>query len=232
MNSPSPHEAQRGGTRNGILPFPLDPSWYETDPEDAAAAARAKAGRRAARRNARAGKTVSGDPAEKGSPAKAGKRPPKSARQGLWGEKTAEAWLVRNAGLKTVGRRVKVGRDEIDLVMEAPPAGKQPGEIVFVEVKTRASGLFGGGIASVDRRKRHALGRAAARWMTLNADRPMRMDVVEVYGDCESGRVDRVVHREAAVSLEKRFDAVSLCRRMARALRTPASVPQTGNRKP
>ena len=180
------------------------------DPEDVAAAARGKAQRRSALRKAPAGKAPSRGPSEKPAPETAEKRPSKSALQGLWGEKTAEEWLVRNAGLKPLGRRVKVGRDEIDLVMEAPPAGKQPGEIVFVEVKTRTSGLFGGGIASVDRRKRHAVGRAAARWMMRNADRPMRIDVVEVYGDCGSGRVDRVVHREAAVPLEKRFDAVSL----------------------
>ena len=39
-----------------------------------------------------------------------------SARQGLWGEREAEKWLVRRTGMKCLGRRVKVGRDEIDLV--------------------------------------------------------------------------------------------------------------------
>ena len=69
-----------------------------------------------------------------------------------------------------MGRRVKVGRDELDLVMKNPATATQPAEMVFVEVKTRSSRLFGGGFGAIDRRKRHALGRAAMRWMMRNAD--------------------------------------------------------------
>lgn len=136
--------------------------------------------------------------------------PSKTALQGEWGEKKAEEWLKRNAGLVTIGRRVKVGRDELDLVMKTKKGVSRTPEIVFVEVKTRASKLFGGGLGAIDRRKRHALGRAASRWMMHNADCPMRIDLVEVYGDFETDRVDEVRHWEAAIPLERRINALSL----------------------
>ncbi|MBQ7667108.1 MAG: YraN family protein, partial [Kiritimatiellae bacterium] len=138
------------------------------------------------------------------------KTPPGSALQGEWGEREAEKWLVENEGLIPVARRAKVGRDELDLVMKAPPCRGRAGEIVFVEVKTRRSELFGGGMAAVDARKRHALCRAASRWMMRNADCPMRIDVVEVYGDHATGRIDRVLHQKAAVPLERRINALAL----------------------
>ena len=126
-----------------------------------------------------------------------------TARQGLWGEREAEKWLVREAGLKCIGRRVKVGRDEIDLVMENRDAHGR--EIVFVEVKTRSSDLFGGGLAAMDRRKRHALCRAVARYMGKMPPTPFRIDVVEVFGDASRGAPDRVLHFRNAVPLETRF---------------------------
>lgn len=155
-----------------------------------------------------------------------GRKRSKSALQGEWGERKAEKWLVANAGLEPLARRVKVGRDELDLIMLAPATAGRPREIVFVEVKTRSSDLFGGGLGAVDRRKRHALCRAASRWMERNADCPMRIDVVEVYGDFESGRVDRIEHQTAAVPLEKRLDSPALGRG-ARDRRNQAVAPQT-----
>ena len=52
--------------------------------------------------------------------------------------------------MKCLGRRVRVGCDEIDLVMEDRFRGGR--EIVFVEVKTRSSELFGGGRAALGTR--------------------------------------------------------------------------------
>ena len=134
-----------------------------------------------------------------------------TARQGLWGEREAEKWLVRETGMKCVGRRVKVGRDEIDLVMEDRFRGGR--EIVFVEVKTRSSELFGGGRAAMDRRKRHALCRAVARYMRRQPPTPFRIDLVEVYGSADSGADPRVEHQRAAVPMDLRYDAPSLARR-------------------
>ena len=134
-----------------------------------------------------------------------------SARQGLWGEREAEKWLVRRTGMKCLGRRVKVGRDEIDLVMEDRFRGGR--EIVFVEVKTRSSELFGGGRAAMDRRKRHALCRAVARYMRERPPTPFRIDLVEVYGSADSGADPRVEHQRAAVPMDLRYSAPALARR-------------------
>ena len=134
-----------------------------------------------------------------------------SARQGIWGEREAERWLVRRTGMKCLGRRVKVGRDEIDLVMEDRFRGGR--EIVFVEVKTRSSELFGGGRAAMDRRKRHALCRAVARYMRERPPTPFRIDLVEVYGRAGSGEDPRIEHQRAAVPMELRFSAPALARR-------------------
>ena len=136
---------------------------------------------------------------------------PSAARQGLWGEREAERWLVREAGMKCLGRRVKVGRDEIDLVMEERDARGR--EIVFVEVKTRSSELFGGGRAAMDRRKRHALCRAVARYMRRQPPTPFRIDLVEVYGRAGSGDAPRIEHQRAAVPMELRIPSPALARR-------------------
>ena len=134
-----------------------------------------------------------------------------TARQGLWGERVAEEWLVSEAGLRCLGRRVKVGRDEIDLVMEDRDARGR--EIVFVEVKTRSSELFGGGRAAMDRRKRHALCRAIARYMSRLPPTPFRIDLVEVYGRADSGEAPRIEHQRAAVPMELRYASPALARR-------------------
>lgn len=136
--------------------------------------------------------------------------PTAAARQGLWGEREAEKWLVREAGMKCLGRRVRVGRDEIDLVMEERLRGGR--EIVFVEVKTRGSELFGGGLAAMDRRKRHALCRAVARYMRTRPPTPFRIDLVEVYGRADSGDAPRIEHQRAAVPMELRLCAPALAR--------------------
>lgn len=174
-------------------------AWYEWDPADDPPP-------KPRRRGAGTGASAQG----KAPPPSSSKPPSRAALQGEWGERKAEEWLVKNAGLVPVGRRVKVGRDELDLVMKNPATATQPAEMVFVEVKTRSSRLFGGGFGAIDRRKRHALGRAAMRWMMRNADCPMRIDVVEVYGDCKTDRVDEILHQKAAVPLERRIDALAL----------------------
>ena len=99
-------------------------------------------------------------------------------RAGRWGEKQAERHL-RGLGFRILARRLRVGRrDEIDLM------ARDGDTLVFVEVKTRASEDFGRPISSVTRDKRHALSRAAIRYMTGLRRPPayFRFDVVEVIG--------------------------------------------------
>lgn len=97
---------------------------------------------------------------------------------GSWGELQAELAL-RQKGYAILGRRVRVGRhDELDLV------ARDGDVLVFIEVKTRKSELFGRPGAAVNRAKRHYLSRAAVRYLKQLRAPPMafRFDVVEVIG--------------------------------------------------
>ena len=117
---------------------------------------------------------------------------------GRWGEEQAEALLARG-GLRILGRRVRVGRrGEIDLL------ARDGEELVFIEVKTRASEALGAPISAVDRRKRHFLSRAAVRYVkTLRARHVrFRFDVVEVVGSPEAG-VRRMRHVRNAFPLDE-----------------------------
>jgi putative endonuclease len=110
-------------------------------------------------------------------------RPPgRNQAPGVWGEQQAEAFLEKK-GYRILGRRVRVGRrDELDLVA-------RDGEIlVFVEVKTRRSEDFGRPLSFVRRAKRHALSRAAVRYLKRLHPPPkyFRFDVVEVIGSAGS----------------------------------------------
>ena len=83
-------------------------------------------------------------------------------------------------------------------------------------MKTRTSDAFGGGLAAVDKRKRHALCRAAARYMRRRPATPFRIDIVEVIGVSDAvpgGGADRILHFENAVPLERRYVAQALHRR-------------------
>lgn len=116
---------------------------------------------------------------------------------GLWGEQQAEALLVRS-GLLILGRRVRVGRrDEIDLV------ARDGEELVFIEVKTRASERMGAPISAVNRHKRHTLSRAAVRYLKLLQVRHVRFrfDVVEVIGSPANG-VREIRHVKKAFPLD------------------------------
>ncbi|MGI5867816.1 MAG: YraN family protein [Kiritimatiellia bacterium] len=123
-------------------------------------------------------------------------------RAGLWGEGVAAATLEAE-GYRILGRRVRVGRDELDLV--ATPGRGGPRQLVFVEVKTRAFDAFGGGRAAVDKRKRRALCRAAARYLRRMPMTPFRFDLIEVIGEEESAVPPVVRHFENVFPMELRY---------------------------
>ena len=95
----------------------------------------------------------------------------------------AAAVLLQGKGMAVVERNFRAKVGEIDLV------ARDKDEIVFVEVRSRASSGFGGAAASVTGAKRRRLIKAARLW--LQARRwpgPCRFDVVAI----ESGRAEHI----------------------------------------
>ena len=128
---------------------------------------------------------------------------PEHLKAGLWGEKIA-ARALRRAGLRVLGQRVHIGRhDELDLI------ARDGHELVFVEVKTRRSEAFGRPLDAVDRNKRRALCRAAAKYVTRLARKPdsFRFDVIEVIGQ-PGDRHPEVRHIRRAFEMERKYMTV------------------------
>lgn len=125
---------------------------------------------------------------------------PRSAEVGRWGEVCAAEYLSR-AGHAVIARNVRPNRrDEIDLVVRVGHT------LVFVEVKTRNREDYGRPFISVDRKKRHALNRAASAFLRQagHPDLYYRFDVVEVLGQPEEG-APLIRHLENAFPFESRL---------------------------
>lgn len=94
------------------------------------------------------------------------------------GEGQAEAYL-RRQGFRILGRNVRSALGELDLIAD------DGGVLVFVEVKRRRSGAYGGAIEAVDARKRAKLIQLAAHYLAQHRlhDHACRFDVVLIQDD-------------------------------------------------
>jgi len=119
-----------------------------------------------------------------------------AARQilGERGERLAEDYLMRR-GWRVLDRRFRSGHRDIDLVVER--MGLDGRLIVFVEVKTRVSSLFGGPLGAVHWRKQREMAHAARDWMFRwrQPGDTFRFDVVGIVYGSES---PEIVHVENA----------------------------------
>ena len=106
------------------------------------------------------------------------RRPADTARTrtlGAYGEAYAARHLV-DRGMVLLDRNWRCELGEIDLVL-------RDGEVlVFCEVKTRSSALYGSPLEAVTERKAARLRRLAARWLADHRLRPaeVRIDIVGV----------------------------------------------------
>ena len=103
-------------------------------------------------------------------------------KSGDEGEAAAARFLARERGMAVLARNWRSPRDrrrEIDIVCRAPS-----GALVFVEVKTYPTARLFQGHASVDRRKKAVLKRAALDYLRelgpLRRELTYRLDVVVV----------------------------------------------------
>jgi putative endonuclease len=99
------------------------------------------------------------------------------AELGALGEQLAVDYLTA-AGLRVIERNWRCRYGELD-VIAADPAARA---VVFVEVKTRTTDLFGGVAEAVTPQKVRRIRRLAALWLAGQDDRwaQVRIDVVGV----------------------------------------------------
>lgn len=107
---------------------------------------------------------------------------------GQQGESAAEQFL-RGKGYRIVARNLRSSVGELDLVAEDGPV------LVFVEVKARRTGSFGGAIEAVHQRKQAKLIQLAAQYLARHhlKDQSCRFDVVLLQGtDGDSAQIEHI----------------------------------------
>lgn len=100
-------------------------------------------------------------------------------KKGQLAEKAARSYLERQ-GLIWLASNYTCRVGEIDLIMEA-----SDGELVFVEVRSRNSGAFGGAVESITYKKKQKLLKTASHYLMthpLNGYNGVRFDVVAFEG--------------------------------------------------
>ena len=94
------------------------------------------------------------------------------------GEDVAAAWYL-SQGYELVARNWRCRTGELDLIV------RRGAEVVFCEVKSRATTLYGAPAEAVNHDKRQRIRHLAARWIEESRIRPaqIRFDVAAVLGD-------------------------------------------------
>jgi putative endonuclease len=115
---------------------------------------------------------------------------------GSAGERLAEWFLIRR-GYRTLERNVRIGRFEVDLVVE------KGDRVVLVEVKTRSASSWGGASRALGAGQRARLAAAAGGYAArLAPGRSIRFDVVTVEESAERLVIE---HFEDAFGAEGRL---------------------------
>lgn len=133
---------------------------------------------------------------------RAGRSEPEHLRRGRLGETEARRHL-RRGGLRFLTANFRSRHGEIDLVFHEPDRrgawwarwwSRDPGCLVFVEVKTRSSETWVRPAAAVDARKRRLLSQTALDYLKLLRHPAVRIrfDIVEVL--LTDGRVREIRH--------------------------------------
>ena len=96
---------------------------------------------------------------------------------GKWGEDLAVAYL-QEKGYQLIERDWKSGRRDIDII-----AKDETGAIVFVEVKTRRSRVFGEPEEAIDYRKMQSLQQAINHYIKYRRiNSSVRFDIISIVG--------------------------------------------------
>ncbi|WP_167577585.1 YraN family protein [Ammoniphilus sp. YIM 78166] len=121
-----------------------------------------------------------------------------SKREQEWGRlgESAAARYLEERGYVILERNLRLLRHEMDIVAE------REGLIVFVEVKTRTTELYGSGAESVTQQKQRRLIRFAELFLLrYPLGKQVRFDVITISVNRENGQVKKVVHFPNAFEL-------------------------------
>ncbi|NND80831.1 MAG: YraN family protein [Gammaproteobacteria bacterium] len=100
-------------------------------------------------------------------------------------EKLALDYL-RKQGLSLLEKNYRSRFGEIDLIM------RQNDYLVFVEVRYRKSGDYGGALASIDQRKQRKLRRTAETYLQRHkaSDQACRFDILCLQGELDQAQIE------------------------------------------
>ena len=106
----------------------------------------------------------------------------------VWEDEAARRLEAK--GYKILARNVRTRRSDLDIV------ALDGCDVVFVEVKARASDDFGGPAEAIDRKKRMRLVSAAKEFLVREHwfDRPCRFDAVLIWIDSSPLRIEHIVN--------------------------------------
>jgi putative endonuclease len=95
---------------------------------------------------------------------------------------TIAARHLEQHGYAILARNVRLRRGEIDIL------AREGGELVFVEVKARATPAFGSAAEAVTPAKQRSLGRAVLQYLRDEGleNQPVRVDVIAVFPGSET----------------------------------------------
>ena len=120
---------------------------------------------------------------------------------GRWGEQLAADFLVEK-GYTILARNVRTTYGEIDLVARQPgdASVRQPEAVVFIEVKTRSSDLYGFPEESINLRKRAHLLAAIEAYLQANPQvtEEWRVDVIAIQLSADN-QPPTITHFENAI---------------------------------
>lgn len=120
----------------------------------------------------------------------------KRQQLGRWGELHAKNYLEEK-GLKVIGLNVRTAYGELDII------GKDESQIVFIEVKTRASSTFGFGEQAINKSKKQHLIKSAQAYMQNHPDlgEDWRIDAI-IIDECIGSNKIEIRWYKNAVSSE------------------------------
>lgn len=107
---------------------------------------------------------------------------------GKFGEDLAANYLTKK-GYNILERNVKLGYQEIDIIANIEE------RLVFIEVKTRLSDIYGGAEEAISRKKTENLKKAIEKYLFCNnfEDREVRLDLVAIDLD-RSKKLAKIKH--------------------------------------